>query len=125
MILKIDYVSGLAVYRQIVDAVKTDIASGLLTPDQELPSVRHLALQIKVNPNTVARAYRELISEGVVYSRQGMGFYIKNNKKENWEDLKTGLKRIVIDAKVKKVDKNELNLSIQQTVDEIYSGEEE
>lgn len=123
MILKIDYLSGLAVYRQIINAVKSDIAAQLLVPDQGLPSVRHLAQQIKVNPNTVARAYRDLINEGVVYSRQGMGFYIKSNAKEPWEDLKSDIKRIVIEAKVKKVERSELDQNIKLTIDEIYTKE--
>ncbi len=123
MILKIDYLSGLAVYRQIIDAVKEDLASGRLLPDQELPSVRQLAAQIKVNPNTVARAYRELISEGVVYSRQGMGFYIRQTHKEEWQDIKNEMKRLVVEAKVKQVDKKELEHSVQDTIRDIYTRE--
>ena len=117
MIIKIDYLSGIAVYRQIMNTVKEEIASGSLKKGDELPSVRALSLQIKVNPNTVARAYRELLNEGLVYSRQGMGFYVRASDASEWNDVKELLKKAVIEAKVKgvsriKVEKfflNELN----------------
>jgi GntR family transcriptional regulator len=62
--------------KQIVDAVRMKIATGDLAPGDQLPSVRGLAQQLTVNPNTVAKAYTELTAEGWVESRQGLGLYV-------------------------------------------------
>ena len=62
--------------KQIVDAVRMKIATAELAPGDQLPSVRGLAQQLTVNPNTVAKAYAELTTEGWVESRQGLGLYV-------------------------------------------------
>ncbi|WP_149195100.1 MULTISPECIES: GntR family transcriptional regulator [Luteimonas] len=62
--------------RQIVDGVRMKIATGELTPGAQLPSVRGLAQQLTINPNTVAKAYAELATEGWLDARQGLGFYV-------------------------------------------------
>ena len=62
--------------KQIVDAVRMKIATAELAPGDQLPSVRGLAQQLCVNPNTVAKAYTELTAEGWVESRQGLGLYV-------------------------------------------------
>ena len=62
--------------RQIVDAVRMKVATGELSPGDQLPSVRGLAQQLTINPNTVAKAYAELTTEGWLESRQGMGLYV-------------------------------------------------
>lgn len=62
--------------RQIVDAVRMKIATGELSHGDQLPSVRGLAQQLMINPNTVAKAYAELTTEGWLESRQGMGLYV-------------------------------------------------
>lgn len=62
--------------RQIVDAVRMKVATGELETGDQLPSVRGLAQQLMINPNTVAKAYAELTTEGWLESRQGMGLYV-------------------------------------------------
>jgi GntR family transcriptional regulator len=74
--LKIDTTSGVPIYLQIVDQVKKSVAVGSLRPEDALPSVRQLALELTINPNTVARAYLELEHQGVIYKRQGQGTYV-------------------------------------------------
>ncbi|MFP4502011.1 MAG: GntR family transcriptional regulator [Candidatus Hydrogenedentota bacterium] len=69
---------GQPIYSQIVAQVKYLVAAGRLAPDDELPPVRTLAQQLLINPNTVARAYRELEQAGIVYKRQGAGTYISD-----------------------------------------------
>lgn len=64
---------GAPIYRQIVDQVKHLVAAGRLRPGDEMPPIRGLAQQLLINPNTVARAYRELESKGLLVSRQGSG----------------------------------------------------
>src|SRR5437763_14108365 len=69
---------GVPPYRQIVNQVKYLVASGRLAPGEELPPIRVLAEQLIVNPNTVARAYRELETAGVVVKRRTAGTYVSD-----------------------------------------------
>lgn len=68
--------SGLPIYLQIINQIKYLAASGRLMPGEELPSIRVLAEQLVVNPNTVARAYRELETAGIVRKQRATGTYI-------------------------------------------------
>jgi GntR family transcriptional regulator len=76
--ITIDPSSGLPIYVQIVNQIKTGIAMGRLMPEDPLPSVRQLAVDLAVNPNTVARAYLDLEYEGVIYKRQGAGTFVSS-----------------------------------------------
>lgn len=67
---------GLPIYKQLIAQVKNMLGSGRLLPGDEMPSVRALARQLLVNPNTVARAYRELETMGLLTSRQGSGTFV-------------------------------------------------
>jgi len=67
---------GVPIYIQIVEQIKRSIALGRLKPEEGLPSVRQLALDLTINPNTVARAYLELEHQGVIYKRQGQGTFV-------------------------------------------------
>ena len=64
------------IYQQIVDEVRRALVIGTIRPDEPLPSVRELAAELRLNPNTVAQAYRELEREGVVYVRRGRGTFV-------------------------------------------------
>jgi GntR family transcriptional regulator len=79
MIARIDFQSGVPVYLQIVQQVKAAAASGLIRPGDPLPSVRTLAEDLRINRNTVARAYAELESESVIETRQGSGCFLKDS----------------------------------------------
>ena len=79
MQLRISTADGVPIYRQIANQVKYLVASERLAAGEQLPPVRALAEQLVVNPNTVARAYRELESEGVIASRQGAGSFVADN----------------------------------------------
>lgn len=76
MDFKINPSDAAPIYLQIVDQVKRSIALGRLNPEDPLPSVRQLALELTINPNTVARAYLELEHQGFIYKRQGQGAYV-------------------------------------------------
>jgi GntR family transcriptional regulator len=78
----IDLHSGVPVYRQLIDQVRGGIASGVLTSGDQLPTVRQLAVDLQINPNTVMRAYRELELGGVLETHQGTGTFIANKKIE-------------------------------------------
>ena len=77
---RLDMASGVPVYRQIMDQVMGGIASGTLVPGDQLPTVRQLAVDLAVNPNTVVRAYRELEFRGVLDTQHGTGTFITQRK---------------------------------------------
>jgi GntR family transcriptional regulator len=76
LILQIDFRSGLPIYSQIVNQVQVQVASGILIPGGQLPTVRALAEELRVNFNTVARAYRILDEARIISTQQGRGTYI-------------------------------------------------
>jgi GntR family transcriptional regulator len=80
MDISLNLTDGVPIYRQIVNQVKYLIASGLLLPDEELPPIRTLALQLKVTPNTIVKAYDELEKTGVIHKRRGSGSYVSETR---------------------------------------------
>jgi len=78
MQLRVSANDGVPIYLQIVNQVKYQVAAQRLAPGEALPSVRKLAEQLVVNPNTVARAYRELEASGVLITRRGSGVYVSD-----------------------------------------------
>ena len=78
--IQIDTKSGVPFYRQITEQVKFGIARGDLTAGDRLPTVRQLAVDLSINPNTVIRAYRELEFEGVIETHQGSGTFVGTQK---------------------------------------------
>ena len=76
----LDLHSGMPVYRQIMDQVRGAIASGALSAGDQLPTVRQLAVDLEINPNTVVRAYRELELGGLLETHQGTGTFIGAQK---------------------------------------------
>jgi len=78
--ISLDLRSGVPVYRQIIDQVTGGIAAGALTAGDQLPTVRQLAVDLSINPNTVIRAYRELEIRGVLETEQGTGTFISQQK---------------------------------------------
>jgi GntR family transcriptional regulator len=76
MNLEIDFRSGIPIYLQVVERIKERLASGRLKPGDQLPTVRSLALELRVNFNTIARAYRIMDESGIISTQQGRGTYI-------------------------------------------------
>jgi len=79
MIFQLNFKSGKPVYLQVVDQVKAAAASGAIRPGEALPSIRPLAEELRVNRNTIAKAYSELESLGVVETQPGRGCFLKEN----------------------------------------------
>jgi GntR family transcriptional regulator len=77
---QLDLHSGVPVYRQIIDQVRVAIASGSSSAGDQLPTVRQLAVDLAINPNTVVRAYRELELGGLLETQQGTGTFISPQK---------------------------------------------
>jgi GntR family transcriptional regulator len=79
MILQVNFRSGKPVYLQLVDQIKAAAASGALQSGEALPSIRPLAEELRVNRNTIAKAYGELESQGVIETLPGKGCFLKDN----------------------------------------------
>ena len=77
---RLDLESGVPVYRQIIDQVMGGMAAGRLAGGHQLPTVRQVAVDLEINPNTVVRAYRELEIRGVLETQQGTGTFISLQK---------------------------------------------
>ena len=73
----LDYRDARPIYTQITDGVRDQIIAGILTPGDKMPSVRDLATQLTINPNTIQRAYRELESQGWIVSVPGKGSFVQ------------------------------------------------
>jgi DNA-binding transcriptional regulator YhcF (GntR family) len=97
--IRLDAHSGVPVYRQIVDQVRGGIASRALLAGDQLPTVRQLAVDLSINPNTVVRAYRELEFGGLLESNQGTGTFIRTPQIEGSKQERTRqLAQIVSDC---------------------------
>jgi GntR family transcriptional regulator len=92
--LKIDAHNGLAVYDQIVRQLKFAVADGALRPGEMIPSVRELARELAINPNTVARAYRQLQDDGVLDVVRGTGLAVASAAQRQCQSERTKLIRI-------------------------------
>jgi GntR family transcriptional regulator len=80
MILKVDFQAGKPVYLQLADQIRHAAASGGLRAGEPLPSLRPLAEELRINRNTIAKAYAELESQGIIETIPGKGFFLKKNK---------------------------------------------
>jgi len=97
--IQLDLRSGVPVYRQIMDQVLGGVASGRLTSGDQLPTVRQLAVDLSINPNTVIRAYRELEIRGFLDTQQGSGTFISEQRVEQDDEERVRkLDLIVSDA---------------------------
>ncbi len=99
MILQINFKSGMPIYLQVVDQIKAAAASGALRPGEMLPSIRPLAEELRVNRNTIAKAYSELESLGVIETLPGRGCFLK----ENHSGLRKEVRRKLLIAEIDQV----------------------
>ena len=130
MQIRISPDDGLPIYLQIVNQVKYLIASGRLTPGEEIPPIRVLAQQLLVNPNTVARAYLELEREGVVAKKHGSGTYISENasplaRRERLKILQERIDALLVEASHLNVSYDELTGLLKQRRQLINSDQHE
>ena len=77
-----EFNSNRSIYLQICDAICEQILSGTLRPEERIPSVREYGAEIGVNPNTIMRSYEKLTSDGIIYNRRGIGYFISPNALE-------------------------------------------
>jgi GntR family transcriptional regulator len=100
MIFQIDFKSGTPVYLQLVDQIRYAAASGALKSGEPLPPIRTLAEQMRVNRNTVAKAYAELESQGVIQTIQGKGCFLSENNSPFKKQVREKLLQKEIDSAV-------------------------
>jgi GntR family transcriptional regulator len=113
MQIRIDNASDRPVYQQIIDQVKRDIALGRIIKNEKLPTVRQLAGQIAINPNTIAKAYRQLEQQGIIVTKAGAGAFVANldsnlSRSVRKKVLSEELERIVVDAFHMQIDRQTL-----------------
>jgi GntR family transcriptional regulator len=120
--LQIDFRSGLPIYTQIVNDVQTQIVNGTLKPGDQLPTVRALAEDLRVNFNTVARAYRLLDEERIISTQQGRGTYIteipppKVSEKLRKEMLEALAERYISEAMRLEFSKSEIKRMVSDQI---------
>lgn len=107
-VIVIDYRDRRPIYEQIVERFQELILKDILEPDNQLPSVRNLAMELSINPNTIQRAYAQLEQQGYIYSVQGKGSFVSENdslvlkKKEEILDEASKLAKIAKEYGIKK-----------------------
>lgn len=120
--LKIDIVTGDSrpIFKQIIDGIRMEIATGRLAQGSKLPSYRGLAMQLIINPNTVAKAYAELREEGFIESKPGLGlFVVKNQQLFSDEEREEKLQKAIDNFINETIS---LNYSDTTIIDELNNG---
>ena len=111
----IDYQDSRPIYEQIVESFKVQIFKGILQADEQMPSVRSLAMELSTNPNTVQRAYTELERQGFIYTVKGRGNFVKGD-----DTLKINKKQEVIDEIIELlVDANGIGITFDEVLSEV------
>ncbi|MCQ6281911.1 GntR family transcriptional regulator [Bacillus sp. EB600] len=109
---ELDMRSRKPIYEQLVDKLKELIINEVFKSDEQLPSVRTLAGQLTINPNTIQKAYRELETQGFIYSIKGKGSFVNSNHqkkdKERIDSVKRELEKLILEALYLGVPANEL-----------------
>jgi GntR family transcriptional regulator len=100
MLIELNFKSGMPVYLQVVDQIKAAAAAGALRPGEPLPSIRPLAEQLRINRNTVAKAYTELEAQGVIETSAGRGCFLSENNSPYRKEVRLKLVADAIDAAV-------------------------
>jgi GntR family transcriptional regulator len=90
VIFRLNQSSGVPLYHQLMEQVKHAIETGALRPGDQLPTIRKMAVDLVMNPNTVVRAYRELEHEGIVELRHGAGAFIRDSVTERTKVMRKG-----------------------------------
>ena len=102
----LDYKDRRPIYEQIVDRYKDMILKGIVEPDSQIPSVRTLAMELSINPNTIQRAYTELEHQGFIYSVKGKGSFITLNDnllQEKKKEVIDAVEKLITEAKMLKI----------------------
>ncbi len=117
MDIRIDPDNAVPIYLQIVHSIKHQVATGRLKPGEQLPTVRELAADLRINPNTVARAYDQLDTDSVISTQQGRGTYVRERPdQEHLTRIRQEQLKAIMDGAVTKA------LAMGYTIQEIQSA---
>jgi len=130
MQIEIDLLTKIPIYVQIIDQIKHMIATGNLKPGDQLPTVRQMAMDLRVNFNTVARAYRMLDEEGLISTQHGRGTYIlppsteENGERLRRQDIKWLTRQYLNEAANLDYSAEEVQLIFEQNIEDWINGGE-
>jgi GntR family transcriptional regulator len=124
VILHVSSSTGIPLYLQVESQLKNAIAAGALKPDDLLPSVRKLAAELRINPNTVARAYQNLDRDGVIRTVPGGGTYVADNvpgllKSEKLKRLRPLATQIAVEGSHLRLTREEILKLVQEALEEL------
>ncbi len=120
--IQIDYRDKRSLYEQVVDRFKELIANQVLKPDEKIPSVRNLAMELSITPNTIQRAYAELEKDGYIYTVKGRGNFVSSNEQLimlHRKSMLDNLRDAALQAKRAGLSEEEA----RQIIHETYGGE--
>ncbi len=125
MFIHIDPINGLAIYDQVVRQVKFAVARGALKPGNLVPSVREMARDLTINPNTVARAYQQLQADGVLESVRGMGLEVAATavatcQAERQKLVRTRIRQALLEARQGGLERNDLRQLIEEELLNVF-----
>jgi len=128
MFFHVDPTDGLAIYDQVVRQVKFSVARGAIRPGNLVPSVRELARELAINPNTVARAYQQLQTDGVLQTVRGMGLEValgavKHCRQQRQQLIQARLRQTLAEAKRSGLDDEELRGLIDKELSDVVRDE--
>lgn len=129
MFIEIDPNKPVPIFNQIMDGVRLAVAAGRIVPGDRIPSIRDLAVELRVNPNTVAKAYQELERSGLVSVKRGMGYFVSESdngqiSRRERHALFNGLIDDLIASGVRLgLDTGELRKLIEKRLNRLESGE--
>lgn len=118
MFFQIDPSNGVAIYEQVVRQVKFAVAGGALKAGELVPSVRELARELAINPNTVARAYRQLQADGVLEAVRGMGLQVAAGVDQQCRDervrlIRQRLQQVLVEARQSRLETGQLRALVE------------
>ena len=125
----VDPRSGVPLYAQVVEQVKRSVAVGALAPGERLPTVKQLAVDLTINPNTVARAYRDLERDGVSETSPGRGSFVRDGDPRRTRQTVVDVAAVALDAAIRDarsigVGRADLETLVVRSIDRWYPREE-
>nr|MBQ4319362.1 GntR family transcriptional regulator [Clostridia bacterium] len=123
--INVDLRSRVPIYEQLIMGIRKSILSGELKPDEQLPSVRTLALELGINPNTIQKAYNELERQGAIYSLKGRGSFVSSDTTALGEEelvaIRDELERLLHRAKESGVTAKQMSEVLNTLCDKVWN----
>lgn len=125
----IDTRSRVPIYEQIISSIKELSVAGVLKPNEKLPSVRELAKDMTINPNTIQKAYQELERQGIIYVERGKGTFVNGdiqatNREVRMKNLEEEIRKILVECIYLDIGKEQLLEMISNSYNDIHKNEE-